>query len=556
MSGRPSRLLAATLTAVAAAVMGAVGVAVTPPAVAGLDDYVPPDGHATTFVSNSGGVAQVQTTTRIGWTFGLSEPAVTPDAWALMYDQGSPHDAWIVERYIGDYDATTLWSVGPEGREVIAVVSADMAVDYPEGRLDAPAGDPVRWRDSGPVSATVAGSRTDGTYFLHAEAREAGRGCRTVRYTETLTFPGSDPVETVREETRCPGRGLVAFDDGSAAWSAAAVPPAREFSTVTQAQPAPDVPTELVPLSFPDHPGFLDLYEAALPAGRERVVMVVDLTEDLYSLNRSGDELRMGWVVHPGGIVTGFGVFGDLTVAATSQLTASAYDAEGFRIWKVDLPEECPAGPVRLDDDSILFGCRDGTLRALSLQDGSTEWSVQAPAEIQLDPVAADGTVIAVDILANVIAVRDGEILWTEPLEGPVTSLAVPRHGLHALISELGSTTVLRLDLATGETSEAGYVPSVHELYPLADGALAVSFEQVASVGTPAGPTYAGDINSVTSTPVAALLDADGEILVVTTSGQQVLGSLPSEGDLYTFWAEGDGEWLLSTGGGFLWSVR
>ena len=75
-------------------------------------------------------------------------------------------------------------------------------------------------------------------------------------------------------------------------------------------------------------------------------------------------------------------------------------------------------------------------------------------------------------------------------------------------------------------------------------------------MGTPAGPTFTGDINSVTSTPVAALLDADGEILVVTTSGQQVLGSLPSEGDLYTFWAEGDGEWLLSTGGGFLWSVR
>ena len=172
MSGRPSRLLAATLTAVAAAVMGAVGVAVTPPAVAGLDDYVPPDGHATTFVSNSGGVAQVQTTTRIGWTFGLSEPAVTPDAWALMYDQGSPHDAWIVERYIGDYDATTLWSVGPEGREVIAVVSATVD-DESETARAMPKSITLTWPS--PVTMTLPGLMSRCTTPARCEYSSASR---------------------------------------------------------------------------------------------------------------------------------------------------------------------------------------------------------------------------------------------------------------------------------------------------------------------------------------------------------------------------------------------
>lgn len=537
--------------------MAAAAFVITPPPAAGLDGLVPADGHSVLFTGPGGEVAQFQTSVRKGWMFALVEPAVTVNSWQQIFEEGTDHDVWIVEIFTGDRDLTTIWRVNREGRAVITEATDDLTFDYPEGRLDAPAGNPDRWRDSGPVTITGGSRLLEGQFSLVAHAEQDASGCRVTTYDTTITLPDGTSDASQRVETRCPGRGLTEVTDPAGQWAASTdVRPPAPLTAIETDSP-PSVPTELVRLDFPDAPDFMDIYEAAEPVGRDRVVMVYEMTQDLYSLDRTGDSLAFGWSAHPGGSITSFATFGEVSVVTTSLRQAVAYDAEGFRVWTAGLPEVCTAGPVRLDDSTMLIGCRDGSLRALDIATGVLSWNYQLPGEVQTEPlVAADGTVVVADLTQTVSAVKDGHLQWEAPLDGVLTSIAMPLNQEHVLVAELGSNTILQFDLATGDRYSAGWVEDAYTLHPMANGALATAFTEVVFVGPGAGLRYSGPIRSITTTSAAALVDTGTEITVVTSRGSQTLGGVDPETSPFSYWRQGDGEWLLTGADGTLWSVR
>lgn len=534
----------------------ATGIIVTPPTPVGTNRFVPADGTAQYLVTGNGQAASLETAIHHGGIFTLADPQANNDLYQLASIAGTEHVLWMVERVRGDLERTVYSRFTPEGRQVISVVWQGNTVFYPDGRLDQPVDAPARWRDSGAVTIRQGGHLQAGHFELVAHSSEDEFGCLTIRYEEQITISGDAPFETTREERRCPGDGLVTIVDGTTRWAASRIPPPPpDVGTAERAQ-TPTLPTEIVPLAFPSRAGLIDTTGPGFAAGRDRVVLVVDLGEHVMSLARDGDTLAYDWVAHPGGHITAFGVFGDLALVLTSQRHAVAYSANGVRAWETELAEVCTAGPVRLDYATVVVGCRDGALHALDLATGAIVWTYGVEGELNADPLTHAGVVYLTDATNNLLAIKNGELAWRSPLDGAAIAMGIPSEDNSLYVSTYGGSEVFVLDLATGEETGTIWVGQSVSLAPMTEGMLAGHPSTLRTLGPAPGPSYSGAMRSFTATGQAAIVDTGTDIVVTTLTGARHLNTTPFPGTVTTYWSAGDGEWLLTDMSGNFWSVR
>lgn len=81
-----------------------------------------------------------------------------------------------------------------------------------------------------------------------------------------------------------------------------------------------------------------------------------------------------------------------------------------------------PSFPPAYDTGFGYFALRNDQLAAISLQDGIAAWSVECPTSSA--PVAGGGLVFTAGAAGiESRSQKDGQLVWTRPIEGPVTSL-------------------------------------------------------------------------------------------------------------------------------------
>lgn len=533
----------------------AAGFVLTPPAVAGLDNLVPRDGHAAVLINAKGRELWVESSIRRGSGFAWVDPQISQNLFNAAVAEGAEHDVWVVEHVQGTMEFSTYSSLSADGRSAALVIAGGMLIDYPEGRLDSPSIDVPRWRDFGPVIVSTSSGAVEGEFSLYATAETDSTGCRTAQYVQTITIGGMDTVLQWTER-RCPGEGLVGYSDNSGSWTVV-----DEWSRSTPiTSPVnsgpPTHPTEVVRLIPPDEMPYLGTSRGGEPIGHDRVVLAVSLSEDIVSLDRDGDVLSPGWVAHPGGHISAFGTFGEVALAATTQRQAVAYDADGLRLWEAPLPEVCTAGPVRLDDSTAVLGCRDGSLHALDIATGAIQWTYKVPGDVAVAPLVSGEIVYVVDLSNQLTAIQAGEELWSIELAATPQGWAIPLNGGALFVSNFADEEVLRFDPATGESLGVEWVGDSGVLVPFEQGVAISLPAMTVSLGHPNAISYAGPVRSLTSSAGALIVDTGTSIEVAGPDGVHSIGPILPAGSVFTLWVEGDGEWILTDGMGSMWSVR
>jgi outer membrane protein assembly factor BamB len=162
---------------------------------------------------------------------------------------------------------------------------------------------------------------------------------------------------------------------------------------------------------------------------------------------------RRLWAHHPEGVPLGYSrvvsrptgsdriFFGDSS--GVSALSVRA----GNREWYVPLPATVTS-PTRLDDETVVVGCRDGSIRALSVADGSERWRLDALSDVVATPIARNGVVYAASTDGTVYAIEGGSVRW---------STAVGRKFVHAP-SVAGDTVYVGSDRVYAIDADSGSV--------------------------------------------------------------------------------------------------
>ncbi|MFH1754649.1 MAG: PQQ-binding-like beta-propeller repeat protein, partial [Candidatus Latescibacterota bacterium] len=91
--------------------------------------------------------------------------------------------------------------------------------------------------------------------------------------------------------------------------------------------------------------------------------------------------------------------------------------------WKKLFDQAVTSSPA-ISGPRVIFGCRDGKMRALSLDSGAALWTYQAGGGIGASPAVAGNSVIGADYKGTVFSLdaETGKLLWSSKLPGRLVS--------------------------------------------------------------------------------------------------------------------------------------
>ncbi len=114
------------------------------------------------------------------------------------------------------------------------------------------------------------------------------------------------------------------------------------------------------------------------------------------------------------------------TDAATAPLIPDLASVPAAILWETTFPQPVTSTPL-VDGERVVFGCRDGSVYALSAVDGSRVWAYAAGSGFGSSPALAGEAVVlgAYDGTIYGLARTTGEELWTVPTGGKIVASPV-----------------------------------------------------------------------------------------------------------------------------------
>jgi outer membrane protein assembly factor BamB len=127
------------------------------------------------------------------------------------------------------------------------------------------------------------------------------------------------------------------------------------------------------------------------------------------------------WHGTPGGVVLGPAVADTIAVFSTEDGVVSAWTVSGRELWHRDFPAQASAPAI--GGPGVLAGFADGTVRCLSLSDGSALWETDltpSPGRVVVSrPACAGGRLVVGTCDSRVVCLSstDGSVEWETVLE-------------------------------------------------------------------------------------------------------------------------------------------
>ncbi len=125
--------------------------------------------------------------------------------------------------------------------------------------------------------------------------------------------------------------------------------------------------------------------------------------KDIWSISDSGN------------IVAGFARSGDVAYYTTSSGSLRSISLkDGSRLWSRDFPGKIFSTPA-VEGKYLVFGCTDGHIYAVNAKNGKEIWKVKAEKSVLASPVIFDGKVFigASDGKFRALGLKDGSPVWT-----------------------------------------------------------------------------------------------------------------------------------------------
>lgn len=387
------------------------------------------DGHLA-LMGRPGGLITVETARQPGATALQAGPEEFLDV--LMVDDTALERNWVRETETRREDERTTVShalrsleqtglrewVSLDGNDALALTPAALV-------LPADLHADQRWSSAGVVHDLRRAREPVGDYVLDASATASALGAHCLDVYSSLQVSGRDPYDTIR--TWCPGAGVVAQQLPGESWQPLTGQVAEQPGLTPVDTAAPEVawsPTgwtaQRRPFQRLDAPSPLVVPRGPVLAEDRRPVFTPTSGGDLLATTSEADTLTRRWSVHPGGTVTAVGVFGEMTVAATSRRHLVAYDDDGLRRWTLVLDDVVVRDPVRADDTTLLVADQSGTVTAVDIATGAVRWSSSVQADLQGALLRCGDVAVVADSAPSVTAVdlATGAERWrVEPVE-------------------------------------------------------------------------------------------------------------------------------------------
>lgn len=300
---------------------------------------------------------------------------------------------WVTETDItAEQTSHTFYQLGPEGLRIFSGGNADFEFAALPAIIELPP-DPkpgMTWTQESTLHVPALGITLPMTRSASIAASPQGGGCLDFTYDDMV---GDEPG--LVEITRCPGRGIVAWDGASASTD-----PLSWATKAMDLAPAPLNFTALTPLNADLKNGALDLVPTIagppVALGNGFVYSNQFTNHLVFMQPRSAGGADMGmqltWIRRPGPTTLALLGAGDLVVAATSDRQLVAYDIDGLVRWQVTTADIAGLPPILLDQNTLVVPTLDGFLSAHDLRTGAQKWRTAAPAgEVPLSIVHVDG---------------------------------------------------------------------------------------------------------------------------------------------------------------------
>lgn len=287
----------------------------------------------------------------------------------------------------------------------------------------------------------------------------ASDGCLETDSRLTIAAEGAEGLVFVQATLWCPGGGAVAAVGGLEG----------EAPTIVRPETGRTAGVSLAParISWRNTAGWRDRCVPARsldpvwgtsafpvsPSTKPVVVgdafAVADVNSADVTLLEEGPEgLVVRATVHPGGDPISLSAVGELLVVATSGRDLVAYSGTGERLWSISTPDLVAAPVVSDGGNGIVVAGLDGTVRLLDARTGTERWRSDASPDGFERLVVTEGRAIAADRVGGVFAVSldDGSVEWS--LEEKEETTALETDGTALLLAR--GSRVLRVDPANG----------------------------------------------------------------------------------------------------------
>ncbi|WP_341728187.1 PQQ-binding-like beta-propeller repeat protein [Brooklawnia sp.] len=375
------------------------------------------------------------------------------------------------------------------------------------------------------------------------------QGCLEITITDRFR-----DTETVSTLTRCEQRGIVAVGD------AIAGNPPRPDTSGLSLLPPPDVIPSSDPVSVSVHTG-------GIPMSVGMSTPPVAVGDRLVFANRTNGHLDFvvpgangQWDVsivrRPGRDTTRLLGIGDLVVAATTDRTLVAYDAQGRWLWQADIPDlasdlfwvgDETAAALTLDDQLTVFALADGSIvRTTQMPSGSTVRPAVVRAGSQALIATAAGRQVA-------ILYPDGEIVTLE-VRDDVRSFTMTDHGL--IVSDL-TADLTAFDLNGTRLWRVGMSDSCRDLVQAGESIICRLADKLTALNPASGEIDWQESLSPLTSYVAAdqILSLGRQTTTLLSSDGAELASWPIERTASNTWTipMADGLLVASGSGQFEW---
>lgn len=338
-------------------------------------------------------------------------------AWEVGQETGGPRNAYgLSAPVVGE---GTVVATGPT-----AVFAVDAVTGDPAWTVD---------RALGPSTAPALVEGTDGPLVVFTEGW--GDGPPDVSETPSVTASasvspgaGSDEGDDASEEGTVPRLVAVPVGGGAPVWSVELPDVSRTGVTITGT-------VAIV--------GSIDGTVTAVETGSGTVTWTVELGGYLEGAIGASDDL----VLVP--------LRGDEDTTATLVALSTT---DGGEAWRYE-PQtgSLSVGPPAIGDDSAFVTLPDGTVRAVSLGDGTERWRATLNAYVNpfapaSPPVLADDAVLVVDVRGQLYRLdpETGARTWDHAYNHPVLRSTPVVIGDHVVLATTDAR-VAAFDLATGE---------------------------------------------------------------------------------------------------------
>lgn len=489
--------LAAVAAVVALAWAGALGLVATTPhadsARTPAERLLPADGHVQRVSVGQG--AGAPATVESARVRGIAALLPTPLPYFTPFVP--PADATIsgTEYWRETVDGPTgrtyaMYTLTPSGVHLVVALGGPADVVVERGLLALPSDVAAGRTWSTSARARVGGRTVPLTDQARAEPAadpaRAAKGCLDIGHR--LTLGDAPPSET--SATWCPGTGIVAGTPPlglprrgwEAPWPAgrvvpSAAPAVAERPRVTPAPQSAGFGEAWVELGPRERP--IVGTSAAYAGDRFAVADAATDTVIGYAVDDAGDapRLRTTFWVQPGGRISALDAAGDLLVATTGAKRVVAYDRDGRRVWRQDLPDIAPGGVARLGPDAVVVATLSGRVSAYGLADGRLRWSTDTGSGTAKKPVVAGDRVLLETTQDGLLALdaATGEQAYANP-DAAGTVAGAP-DGSPVTLHVGGQ--VARFDRGTGELDAMGLVAVGRQSHRLLSG-----HGYVAAIGT------------------------------------------------------------------------